>query len=382
MHFSAYHNAEKFYKKYCAENIENKKILDVGSYDVNGTMKPIFEKANYIGMDMEAGPNVDIVANANEIPFKENYFDIVLSSSCFEHDDMFWETFLEMCRVLKPGGYMYIQAPQNGPYHGWPGDNWRFYLDSWVALQRWGKNKGYDLELVDRYIDETTPSPENEGPRFWNDSVGIYRKKSTKVFDVSLKSIEIGHLNTKYRGIEMYKSPFDFMIYQMIVNEVMPDLIIEIGTFKGGGALYFADLLDQIGKGIVHTINILDDINDPLVLNNKRIKRFVHGYQNYDITLAQSFEKILIVDDGSHQSYDVLDAFNKLNSLVSKGSYYIIEDGILSELGYADSYNGGPLKIMDTIIDNNLHFEVDRKWCDFYGKNVTFNPDGYLKKKL
>ena len=123
MHYSAYFNAEKFYKKYCEKNIQTKKVLDVGSYDVNGTLKPIFEKGNYIGLDMEKGPNVDVVSNAHEIPFQDNHFDIVLSSSCFEHDDMFWETFLEMCRVLKPGGYMYLQAPQNGPYHGWPGDN-------------------------------------------------------------------------------------------------------------------------------------------------------------------------------------------------------------------------------------------------------------------
>jgi hypothetical protein len=47
MHHSAYVNAEKFYHKYCENNIENKKILDVGSYDVNGTMKPIFEKGQY-----------------------------------------------------------------------------------------------------------------------------------------------------------------------------------------------------------------------------------------------------------------------------------------------------------------------------------------------
>ena len=52
MHYSAYANAEKFYHKYCEKNIENKKILDVGSYDVNGTMKPIFEKGQYVGLDM------------------------------------------------------------------------------------------------------------------------------------------------------------------------------------------------------------------------------------------------------------------------------------------------------------------------------------------
>lgn len=175
MHHSAYVNAEKFYEKYCKTNIENKKILDVGSYDVNGTMKPIFEKGQYIGLDMEEGPNVDVVGVSHDIPFKDNEFDIIACSSCFEHDDMFWVSFQEMCRVLKPGGYMYVQAPSNGPYHGWPGDNWRFYIDSWKALEKWGKKSGYDIELVEHYIDTTTPDP--TAPRIWNDSVGIFKKK-------------------------------------------------------------------------------------------------------------------------------------------------------------------------------------------------------------
>lgn len=188
MHYSAYLNAEKFYHKYCEKNIENKKILDVGSYDVNGTMKPIFEKGQYVGLDMESGPNVDVVGVSHDIPFRGDEFDIVISSSCFEHDDMFWVSFQEMCRVLKPGGYMYIQAPSNGPYHGWPGDNWRFYIDSWKALEKWGKKLGYDIELVEHYIDETTPTPPSEGPRFWNDSIGIYRKKPIEYKKVVLIS--------------------------------------------------------------------------------------------------------------------------------------------------------------------------------------------------
>jgi len=188
MHHSAYVNAEKFYHKYCENKIETKKILDVGSYDVNGTMKPIFSKGKYVGMDMEQGPNVDIVGVSHEIPFKDNEFDIVISSSCFEHDDMFWISFQEMCRVLKDGGYMYIQAPSNGPYHGWPGDNWRFYIDSWKALEKWGKKLGFDIELVEHYIDDTTPHHPNEGFRLWNDSIGIYRKKPIELNKVALIS--------------------------------------------------------------------------------------------------------------------------------------------------------------------------------------------------
>ena len=173
MHTSAYKNTEKFYKKYCVENIETKKIIDVGSYSVNGSVRPIFEKGQYIGVDMSEGPNVDIVANANNLPFNDNEIDIVVSISCFEHDDMFWVTFLEMCRVLKVGGHIYINAPSNGPYHGHPGDNWRFYKDSWKSLEKWGKLNGYNIELLESYIDTELSKTHGE---MWDDSIGIFKK--------------------------------------------------------------------------------------------------------------------------------------------------------------------------------------------------------------
>ena len=380
MHYSAYVNAEKFYHKYCENNIETKKILDVGSYDTNGSLRPIFEKGQYIGVDMSPGPNVDIVANAHDLPFKKDHFDVVISSSCFEHDDMFWVSFIEMCRVVKQGGYLYVQAPSNGPYHGWPGDNWRFYIDSWVALERWAQKEGYDIELVDRYIDETTPAPDYEGSRFWNDSIGIFRKRETIKCSLDVKNIELGHLNTKYRGIDFYKSPFDYVIYQMIINEIQPDLILEIGTFKGASSLYFADLFDIIGKGEVHTINVIDQIEFDVIRNHKRIKFFLDGFEGYDIDNLNNFNKILIIDDGSHKSDDVINAFNKFKDFVSLESYYIIEDGILSELGYDNDYSGGPLKVIDQILSENTNYIIDRKWCDFYGRNTTFNPNGYLKR--
>lgn len=64
---------------------------------------------------------------------------------------------------------------------------------------------------------------------------------------ISLPGIQKGHHNTTYRGVPCVKCPFDYVIYQMIVEEVRPDLIIEIGAFEGGSALYLADLLDNYG---------------------------------------------------------------------------------------------------------------------------------------
>lgn len=172
MHDTAFRNAIHFYDKYCKQDIENKIVLDIGSCDVNGTLKPIFLKAKkYIGLDQCQGKNVDIVSPSHNIPLEDNSVDIIVSSSCFEHDTMFWITFKEMCRLVKPSGFIYINAPSNGPYHAHPVDNWRFYADAWKALEEWGNYLKFNVQLVESYIDKKVSSCGN-----WNDSVGIYTK--------------------------------------------------------------------------------------------------------------------------------------------------------------------------------------------------------------
>ena len=168
MHYTAEKNARLFYQNYLDSDTNKKNIIDFGSLDFNGSLKPIFENANYIGIDQEKGPNVDFVCGNDNVPFKDNYFDVVLSSSCLEHDECFWMSFLEMCRILKPGGYIYINTPSSGYYHGYPIDCWRFYQDSYKALEKWGNKMGHNINLLESYIDEEDTN--------WKDSIGIYVK--------------------------------------------------------------------------------------------------------------------------------------------------------------------------------------------------------------
>jgi cephalosporin hydroxylase len=183
-----------------------------------------------------------------------------------------------------------------------------------------------------------------------------------------------------YRGIKAIKCPFDYVMYQMLIWELKPDLIIEIGTHKGGAALYFADLLELTGKGEVHTIDIEKDQADETVGKNKRIKLFTDGYQGYDIQQANGFNTILVIEDGSHTYEDTINAMIKFAPLVSPGSYLIIEDGIIDELGMKKTYGGGPLKAIDEFLENNSEFIVDDHWCNMFGRNATFNVDGFLKR--
>lgn len=161
--------ATQFYNTYCSSLADTATVVDFGSYDVNGTLKPIFSKHKYIGLDMSQGPNVDIVCDNSNTPFENNTIDVVVSSSCFEHDDCFWETFLEMSRIIKEGGYIYINAPSAGDYHGYPGDCWRFYKDSWSALAKWANKHNYAIDLLYSHV---------EPSGHWKDSIGVFQKRT------------------------------------------------------------------------------------------------------------------------------------------------------------------------------------------------------------
>lgn len=373
MHTSAENNYNKFLEKYVSKNTFLR-VLDVGSFDVNGTLKPHTVKhiseCNYVGLDICEGPNVDIVSSSLNIPFDDNYFDLVISSSCFEHDEMFWNSFEEMVRVTKQDGLIYVCAPSSGDYHGNPGDCWRFYKDSWNALAKWSK----DVVLLESYIDKTDKT--------WNDSIGIYQKtKTTTKIQINVDTIQKGTFNFTYNNVQCLKNPFDYALYQKIIFDIKPDLIIEIGTNLGGSTLYLADLMNIIGTGIVHTIDVNKNADDK-VYSHPRIKTYHNGWQEYNINTIQEFEKILIIDDASHMYEDVLKVLNKFSSLITLGSYFIVEDGIIDELRLSEQYNGGPLKAIKDFLANHPEFEIDKELCNFFGTNSTFNINGYLKRIL
>ncbi len=196
---------------------------------------------------------------------------------------------------------------------------------------------------------------------------------------IDTHSIYQGHLNVTYRGIPAWKCPFDYVIYQMIVTELKPDLIIELGTNFGGGALYLADLMEIMGHGIIHTIDIEDKV-DSLVSNHPRVRIFTDGWEGYEYVPTEDWDRVLVIDDASHTYRETLAALKKFSPLVTVGSYFIVEDGIIQHLGMGRRYSGGPLRAIKEFLNSTEDYIVDRRWCDFFGQNATFNMDGYLKK--
>lgn len=171
MHRSSMNNMRTLFDKYVtSEFVGNEcKILDFGGTNVKnaGTYYELVdtnEKIKYQGVDLQAGPGISIVLDdPYKVPLEDNYADVVISGQMFEHCEFFWLSFLEMVRVVRPGGYIFLIAPMTGKVHRYPVDCWRFYPDAYAALAKWGK-----VELVDAWTDY-------DGSKWW-DQVGAFKK--------------------------------------------------------------------------------------------------------------------------------------------------------------------------------------------------------------
>lgn len=179
MHRSSILKATAFRDTYvapCAQELGHVSILDIGSksYESQKSHKHLFDdnRMEYVGLDLEPGPNVDLVPRDSFIwtEFSEERFDFCISGQTFEHNPYFWVTFAEIARVLKQGGLVQIVAPGRGAVHRFPLDCWRFYPDSWLALCHY-----CGLELVESYFEDYAFSQVVAGSE-WCDSMLIAKK--------------------------------------------------------------------------------------------------------------------------------------------------------------------------------------------------------------
>lgn len=160
MHPSAMNNCLRFHEVYGKDFSGDVTVLDIGSQNVNGCLKDVFPTEwKYIGVDYTPGSNVDIVLEDEyKFPVETQSVDIVITSSCFEHAELFWLTFLEGMRVLKPHGLFFLNAPTAGYYHAGAdcggSDCWRFWPDSGRALSKWANRNGMNNTLLESFVSD------------------------------------------------------------------------------------------------------------------------------------------------------------------------------------------------------------------------------------
>ena len=180
MHDTSFENLDLFIRTYFPDT-RDLKVIDVGSRSRTPEKiikwKDILSKLEYIGVDLVDGDNVDVILkDPYSYPFEDESIDIIIANSIFEHSEFFWDLFLELLRILKPSGILYINAPSNGDFHRGSFDQdllvdvYRFYPDSGKALKKWGVKNGFEnLTLLESYIFKRRS-------KNWNDFVAIFLK--------------------------------------------------------------------------------------------------------------------------------------------------------------------------------------------------------------
>jgi SAM-dependent methyltransferase len=219
MHPSAKKNGKLFFEVY-GKKLSTGKVVDLGAQDVNGSLKEFCPpQLAYTGVDYVAGKGVEVVLeDPYKLPFADGSIDIVVTSSVFEHAELFWLTFLEVLRILKPGGLCYINVPSNGGFHRYPVDCWRFYPDSGNALVHWAERNGLAPLLLESFVSRKDRDQ-------WNDYVAVILKDKG-----CLDRFPQRMLDTKtdfYNGLLHGKEGF-LNLENRTEDQIMPELIRKV----------------------------------------------------------------------------------------------------------------------------------------------------------
>jgi cephalosporin hydroxylase len=186
-------------------------------------------------------------------------------------------------------------------------------------------------------------------------------------------------MKTYWLGTQILKCPFDLWIYQEMLHELRPDVIIETGTFDGGSAHYMATLCDLLGNGRIITIDIKEKPNRP---THPRISYILGSSTDPDI-VAKTKEAIagaktvLVILDSDHRRDHVLAELNAWADVVTPGSYCIVEDSNVNGHPVYKKYGPGPMEAIDLFMEKDERFTIDLTREKFF---LTFNPRGFLRR--
>lgn len=186
--------------------------------------------------------------------------------------------------------------------------------------------------------------------------------------------------DTHWLGVRAQKCAFDLWVYQELLHELRPAVIVECGTANGGSALFLASICDLLGHGEVVTVDVADEPGRP---SHERIT-YLHGSSTApEIVervkqLVAGRAPVVVILDSDHSRDHVLNELRLYAPLVSAGSYLIVEDSNVNGHPVVPDFGPGPAEAVTQFLVETNDFEIDRSREKFF---LTFNPSGYLRKR-
>lgn len=183
---------------------------------------------------------------------------------------------------------------------------------------------------------------------------------------------------TSYRDVPTRKMPLDAWVYQELIAELRPDVIVEVGNYCGGSLLYLADLCNLVGHGFVLGVDITHDRVPKVVRNHPRVDLItgdalavfgtVRDYFNDQWPLGHpEGPGALVIEDSAHTYDHTLAVLRTYGQLVQPGGYLICEDGVMPDVARA-------LAVFTDEQEGAFAVDRTREWP------LTWNPGGYLRR--
>eukprot|EP00927_Polykrikos_kofoidii_P050991 TRINITY_DN44809_c0_g1_i1.p1 TRINITY_DN44809_c0_g1~~TRINITY_DN44809_c0_g1_i1.p1 ORF type:complete len:458 (+),score=26.29 TRINITY_DN44809_c0_g1_i1:120-1376(+) len=221
-------------------------VLEVGSQNVNGGMfKYVPPGWRYVGVDIRAGPGVDVVLkDPYQLPFPDGYFDLVASVSALEHCDFYFLLFQEMVRVSR--GFIYINVPSDQPDHSAQvsPDSWRFLADSAGSLLRWSHRNGQNsLRLSQSFVAPAAPEVQPH-----RDTVMLFSvtEKDLRIDEEILNNYDILFRNLLLSNRCWARANASDISKTILRHEVHSDQIEEMAAWNYCCSVYWSVNKDEI----------------------------------------------------------------------------------------------------------------------------------------
>lgn len=179
-------------------------------------------------------------------------------------------------------------------------------------------------------------------------------------------------------GAQALKNPLDLWVYQEIMAETRPELVVETGTYRGGSAFFLASICDLLGAGEVLSLDI-EPVRDDYP-KHARITYF-GGRSSTDpevvaeVRARAEGKRTLVILDSDHSRSHVEAELAEYAPLVPVGGYVIVEDSNIGQI--REDLLPGPLEAIEAFLGRTDAFEIDRSREKFL---ITFNPSGYLRR--
>jgi cephalosporin hydroxylase len=186
--------------------------------------------------------------------------------------------------------------------------------------------------------------------------------------------------DTHWLGVPVQKLPLDLWIYQEILYETRPDILVELGTAKGGSAFFFASVFDLLDHGKVVTVDIVAAGDLP---EHPRITYLTGSSTAGEIVqrvrdLVGDGKRAMVVLDSDHARDHVLAELRLYADLVAPGCYMVVEDTNINGHPVYDDFGPGPMEALTAFLEDRDDFDIDRRREKFF---LTFHPNGFLRKR-